>query len=127
MVKIIEPGEILVSETDLNGYITYGNEVFSEVCEFDDNLMIGFNHNIIRHPDMPSEVFEDLWKTIESDKEWNGIIKNQSFNGRICYWVKCNIKPIFENGTKVGYVSIRRQATDLEIDRAMEEYGIDYD
>lgn len=126
MVKFLDENELLVSRTDLHGIITYGNRVFSEACEFDDSLMIGFNHNIIRHPDMPAWAFEELWYMLDRDQEWTGIVKNSTFNGLKCYWVKCNIKPLYnDRGKKVGYESVRRQATDLEIESAMQLYGID--
>ena len=128
MVKFLDDNELLISRTDLHGIITYGNRAFSEACEFDEQLMIGFNHNIIRHYDMPEWAFENLWKTISQDKEWTGIVKNSTFNGTKCYWVKCHIKPIYNKyGKKVEYESVRRQATDIEIQAAMELYGIDLD
>lgn len=126
MIKFLNENELLISKTDLHGVITYGNDEFSRACEFDNNLMIGFNHNIIRHPDMPSWAFEELWDMIGRDHDWNGILKNSTFNGLKCYWVKCTVKSIYnERGKKVGYESVRRQATDLEIENAMNIYGID--
>lgn len=126
MVKFLDEKELLISHTDLDGIITYGNTAFSIVCEFDDQLMVGFNHNIIRHPDMPAWAFKDMWDTIKRDQEWSGIVKNSTFNGENCYWVKATVKPLFnDKGRKVGYESVRRQATDLEIENAMDTYNID--
>lgn len=128
MVKFIKDNIMLISFTDLYGIITYANTEFTEVCEFDNNLIIGFNHNIIRHPDMPEWVFENIWETITVEKVWNGIIKNSTFNGLHCYWVKATIKPLYnDRGKHVGYESIRRQATDIEIEKTMNELGIDLD
>lgn len=125
--KCIPENELVISETDLKGKITYVNDAFAEICEFDKDLMIGFKHNVIRHSDMPAWVFKDMWDTIKKDEEWRGIIKNQTFNGRNCYWVAAKISPIFEDGVKVGYESIRRQATNLEIQTAAKNYGISID
>ena len=56
----------IVSKTDLKGKITYVNRDFMEVSGFDEEELIGQSHNIVRHPDMPPEAFEDLWNTVKS-------------------------------------------------------------
>jgi len=127
MVKVIPPSWIIESETDLDGYITYANNYFEMVVEYDKDLMLGFKHNVIRADDMPEHIFDEMWSTITENKTWTGIVKNQTFNGKKYYWVKAVIKPLMENGKKIGYKSIRRQATDIEIENVMKTYGIDYD
>ena len=62
----IAPGSTLVSTTDLKGRITHCNPAFIEVSGYDKDELLGQPHNLIRHPDMPSEAFRDLWATIQS-------------------------------------------------------------
>ena len=63
-------------------------------------------HNIVRHPDMPPEAFEDLWITVQAGKPWVGAVKNRRKNGDF-YWVLASVTPIWENGQVTGYMSIR--------------------
>lgn len=72
----------IVSKTDTKGIITYVNRDFIEVSGFTEDELIGKNHNIVRHPDMPPEAFADLWETLKAGKPWIGIVKNRCKNGR---------------------------------------------
>ena len=67
---------LIVSKTDINGIITYVNEKFVKISGYSKEELLGTPHNIVRHPDMPSYVFKNMWKTILSGKIWQGVIKN---------------------------------------------------
>ncbi|HZX30686.1 MAG TPA: PAS domain-containing protein, partial [Rhodocyclaceae bacterium] len=70
--------------------------------------LLGVQHNIIRHPDMPRAAFKLAWDTIQSGKEFFGYVKNMSKDGGF-YWVFTHITPDFGPGGKiVGYYSVRR-------------------
>ena len=97
---------LIVSATDTKGRITYINQTFIEVSGFSHDELIGKAHNIVRHPDMPPEGFEDLWKTLQAGKPWTGLVKNRRKNGDY-YWVIANATPIKENGAITGYLSVR--------------------
>jgi len=60
----------LVSTTDLKGIITEVNPEFVAISGFSEQELIGKNHNIVRHPDMPEAAFKDLWDTVKSDHPW---------------------------------------------------------
>ena len=77
----------IVSKTDLKGRITFVNREFIDVSGFTEAELIGQSHNIVRHPDMPPEAFEDLWQTVKNGKPWIGIVKNRCKNGDF-YWVR---------------------------------------
>jgi methyl-accepting chemotaxis protein len=77
---------------------------------------MGQPHNIIRHPDMPPEAFENLWTTLKAGKPWAGAVKNRRKNGDF-YWVLASATPIWENGQVTGYMSIR---TKLPADQRRE-------
>ncbi len=96
----------LVSTTDTRGVITYANEAFCEVAGFTRDELVGKNHNIVRHPDMPKAAFKDLWSSLEKGKSWRGMVKNRCKDGRY-YWVDAFVTPIMENGQRVGYQSVR--------------------
>ena len=114
---MMKEGAILVTETDPKGIITKANEAFIEISGFSEKELVGSNHNIIRHPDMPSEVFADFWKTIKKGNPWVGIIKNRTKNGDY-YWVEANVMPIYKNGRLVSFMSCRYAPTREQIQEA---------
>ena len=105
---------MLVSMTDTRGYITHGNAAFFETSGYTADELIGQNHNIIRHPDMPPEGFRDLWRTIGRGRPWTGLVKNRRKDGSY-YWVRANVTPIMENGKPVAYLSVRTKPGREEV------------
>lgn len=101
---------LIVSKTDLKGQITYINKDFLDISGFAEAELIGVSHNIVRHPDMPVEAFEDLWRDLKAERPWTGYVKNRCKNGDY-YWVLATATPIRENGQVTGYMSVRRKAT----------------
>jgi len=105
---------VFASKTDTKGVITYANDAFVKISGFSREELIGSNHNIVRHPDMPEWAFADLWKTVSEGHPWRGYIKNRAKNGDH-YWVRANISPILKSGTVVGYISLRKKPSRAEI------------
>lgn len=118
----LSPDMVLVSHTDLKGIITYANRTFTEVCGFSEQELVGSNHNIVRHPDVPPAFFEDLWNTIQQGRPWTGIVKNRAKSGDH-YWVVANAAPYYENGEITGYISVRTPANAEQIALAEQLYG----
>ncbi len=98
--------ELIISRTDLTGKITYANETFCEISGYTQNELIGKPHSVVRHPDMPSAAFKDLWETIESGKQWKGIVKNLR-KDKGFYWVEALVSGVYKNGKLVEYKSLR--------------------
>ncbi|EJN13100.1 PAS domain S-box [Bradyrhizobium sp. YR681] len=96
----------IVSRTDVKGRLTYFNDQFVAASGFTEEELKMQPHNIVRHPDMPPEAFEDLWNTIKEGKPWAGAVKNRRKNGDY-YWVAASATPIWEGGKINGYMSIR--------------------
>ena len=113
--------EQLVSTTDLRGVITYANEVFCRVAGYRPEELIGKNHNIVRHPDMPKAAFQDLWEHAKAGQAWRGAVKNRCKDGRY-YWVDAYVTPIYQQGKITGYQSVRTQLDDRVRDRAAQAY-----
>lgn len=118
----LNPDKILVSKTDLKGCITYCNQDFIEVSGFSESELIGKNHNIVRHPDMPTEAFADLWNHMKAAKPWSGVVKNRAKNGDH-YWVIANVTPIYRDDQLVEYMSVRNIPTQEQIEAAEALYG----
>ena len=106
--RIMREDDFIVSKTDLKGRITYGNEIFIEFSGYTEQELLGSQHNIIRHPDMPRAAFKLAWDTIQAGKEFFAYVKNMSKDGGF-YWVFTHITPDFgQRGEIVGYYSVRR-------------------
>jgi methyl-accepting chemotaxis protein len=113
--------ELLVSTTDLEGNITYADDNFVRVSGFSHEELIGSPHNIVRHPDMPKEVFADFWHEISAGHSWTGIIKNKQKGGGF-YWVKSDVIPLYEDGNHIGYMSVRSAPNKLELENVKALY-----
>jgi len=112
---------IILSTTDAKGQITYVNDEFIKYSGFCEEDLLGKSHNIIRHPDMPPQAFENLWSTIKENKPWMGLVKNRCKNGDH-YWVDAIVTPIVRQGRITEYQSIRTKASREDIERAERIY-----
>lgn len=107
--RVMGDDDFIVSKTDTRGIITYGNRIFIEMSKYDEKELLGIQHNIIRHPDMPRTVFKLLWDTISQGNEIFAFVKNLAKDGSF-YWVFANVTPSFdEKGKIIGYFSVRRK------------------
>ena len=115
----------IVSKADINGKITFVNDRFCKISGYSKEELIGKPHSIVRHPDMPSSAFKDMWETIQSKKPWNGKIKNLKKDGNT-YWVDSTISPIVDyDGNIIEYIGIRTDITELEYVKLGLEESLD--
>ncbi len=117
----LRDGQELVTKTNLKGIITYTNPDFVEISGFSEEELVGKNHNLVRHPDMPQAAFKDLWDTLKLGRPWSKLVKNRCKSGDY-YWVKANVTPVFKNGEIVEYMSVRTRPGQDEIDSANALY-----
>ncbi len=101
----------IISKTDVNGIITYVNEEFCKISGYSKEELVGKNHNIVRHPDVPKEHFKKFWERILAKKIWKGTVKNRAKDGSTFY-VNTTIIPILDhNGEIAEFVAIRYDVT----------------
>ncbi len=120
---ILNKKDFIVSRTDLKGYITYVNDYFVEICEYRKDELIGVNHNIIRHPDMPRLIFKVLWDRIRSGDKVFAFVKNLTKTGKF-YWVLAEVEPAKKNGDIVGYYSFRVRAPRYALNEISKVYKL---
>lgn len=107
-VRTFGAEQIIVSKTDLQGRITYANDVFVEVSGYSEAELLGQPHSLIRHPDMPRAVFQALWDTVAAGREIFAYVDNLAADGAH-YWVLAHVTPSFGPGGRItGYHSNRR-------------------
>ena len=102
---------VIVSESNEEGIITYVNDKFCEISGYSKEELIGRPHNILRSDDTPKEFYSDLWQTIESGETFHGKFKNLRKDGTP-FWVDASISPMYKNNKIVGFKAIRFDITE---------------
>lgn len=115
-------GKLIVSRTDLGGIITHVNKSFVDMSGYNESELIGAPHSILRHPEMPSVAFKDLWDTVGANRKWQGYVKNLRKDGAY-YWVKATVIPNIRQGKAVGYTSVRRKPSQTKIEESIKLYA----
>ncbi|WP_456381235.1 PAS domain-containing sensor histidine kinase [Hydrogenimonas sp.] len=112
----------IVSKTDINGIITFVNDEFCKISGYSRDELIGKNHNIVRHPDVPKSNFKKLWDTILAKKTFKSTVKNRAKDGSTFY-VNTTIIPILdEKGEIEEFIAIRYDVTkEVELKMALEK------
>lgn len=120
--NVMREEDFIVSKTDLKGIITYANRIFIEFAKYNEKELLGQQHNIIRHPDMPRAIFKLLWDTIKNGKEIFAYVVNLAKDGS-SYWVFANVSPVQDaDGQIVGYNSVRRKPKQSSLDLIIPLY-----
>jgi aerotaxis receptor len=119
---VLSEQDVIITCTDTAGRIVYANDAFLRSSGYRREEVMGEPQSIVRHPDMPSEAFRDMWATIEENQPWAGVVKNRRIDGGF-YWVVANVTPVFERGQKVGYMSVRTKPSREQIAKAERLYA----
>ncbi len=108
----------IVSEANLKGDIMSINEKFLQVSKYSKEELIGHGHNTTRHPDMPKDVFKQMWATIGRGQIFRGVVKNRAKDGTP-YYVDAVIAPFVDKktGKPRKYLGVRYDITEQEIQR----------
>lgn len=121
-VHELREDDFLVSKTNPKGIITYCNKIFIEFSQYSEAELLGTQHNIVRHPDMPRAIFNLLWDTIAKKQEIFAYVKNMSKDGG-AYWVFANVTAsLDEQNNIIGYYSVRRKPKASGLKAAAELY-----
>ncbi|MCO7517036.1 methyl-accepting chemotaxis protein [Pseudomonas guariconensis] len=117
------PGDAnILSTTDLDSLITYANDDFVRISGFTRDELLGNAHHIVRHPDMPSQAFEQMWQALKGGRSWMGLVKNRCKNGDH-YWVSAFVSPISSGGKTIEYQSVRTRPSVEQVAAAERCYA----
>ena len=124
LLKILDEN-LIVSKTDTKGIITFASSGFCKISGYSREELLNQPHNIVRSPNMSKDIFEDMWRTIQSGNVWCGEIQNRAKNGDF-YWIYATI--VCEKnaqGEIIGYNAIRENITDkkrlIEFNQSLEK------
>lgn len=102
----------IISKTDIKGIITFVNDEFCKISGYSREELIGQNHNIVRHPDVPSSTFKQLWQTILQKKTYKSTVKNLAKDGSTFY-VNTTVCPILDENDEIEeFIAIRYDVTE---------------
>ncbi len=119
-----DKNDLIISRTDTRGTITHCNNIFAKMSGWTQEELLGSNHNLIRHPQMPKAAYQLVWDSIKAKNEFYGYVKNLRKDGGF-YWVFAYITAdLDENGEIAGYTSYRRYAPKLAIETMEEIYKL---
>lgn len=109
-----DKSRVIMSKTDHRGIIEYANEVFVDVCGYEDYELMGQPHSIVRHPDMPKVLFKVLWENLKLGVNFHAVVKNLAKSGRY-YWVVTDFESTKNEAGEITNYFGRRRAVPQEI------------
>ena len=121
---VLDPSKVIMSKTDTKGVVMYANEYFMEICGYLESELMGVQHNIIRHPDMPRVVFKLLWDRLKKGENIHALVKNLAKDGRY-YWVVTNFETKYDKeGNPIAYYSRRKAAPEAAVKAIEKVYKV---
>lgn len=121
--RTFDKDRIVVSKTNVKGHLTYTNNVFLDLAEFEANEVIGKPHSVIRSRAMPRCVFKLLWDRLSEKREVFAYVVNRSKNDDH-YWVFAHVTPSMDaDGNVTSFHSNRRIASPEAIEKVSALYG----
>ncbi|MDY0117519.1 MAG: PAS domain S-box protein, partial [Sulfurimonadaceae bacterium] len=115
--KALDEGA-LITKTNSLGEITYVNEKFIQLCGYEEEELLGYKHNIMRHPEMTKEFYKNLWDELQSKNIFRATIKNYKKNKEYYYIDVTIVKINDPYDNKTEYMSIGYEVTKLVDARA---------
>lgn len=107
----VEQSSHMIFITNTDGIIEYINPKFTEWLGYSPEEAIGKTPSLIRSGETPREVYENLWSTILSGKEWRGEIKDRRKDGNI-FWASAAIAPVRDNdGRLTHFIAVHEDIT----------------
>lgn len=110
-----------VAESDLDGSITYVNELFCVLSGYTREQLVGQNHRILNSGWHDRAYFETLWQTITAGRTWRGELCNRSRDGRLIWQATTILPSLGDDGLPQKYLSIRFDITQRKLGEAAIE------
>ncbi len=113
--RAVEQSPVSVVITDLFGRIEYVNPKSIEVSGYSEQELIGKNPSILKSGLTDPKVYEELWSTITSGREWHGELHNRKKNGEL-FWESGHISAIKNSeGQVTHFVGVKEDVTERKL------------
>ena len=96
---------VIFSNIDTKGIIINISKAYCKISGYTKDELIGQSHHITIHPDMQTNIIEDMCKTIQNGKSWRGKIKNLKKDGGYC-WIDTLIEPNFDEKGNIAFYTL---------------------
>ncbi len=111
--EVVEQSSIAISITDNQAGILYVNRAFQNLTGYCSNELRGKNQSILSCEATPKAVYQDLWTSILSAKEWNGMLVNKRKDGSH-YLAEVTVAPVYRKRVEAEYfLGMQRDVTAL--------------
>ena len=118
LMQMVEQSPACIVMTDTQGNIEYVNPKFTELSGYTFAEVRGQNPRILGSGYKTPEEYAELWRTIESGKQWRGEFRNRHKDGSL-YWEAALISPIMDpDGRITHYMALKE---DITLRRRTEE------
>lgn len=97
--------------TDTNNHITFVSDKFKKIMGYTDDEILGQSPAILKHPSASRYILDDIWNSLNSNKYWQGMLKNIKKNGEIIYLNAEIYMDFDEFGNHIGYHAIQTDIT----------------
>jgi len=102
----------IIGITDVNGTITYANDMFIKISGYSREELIGENHRILNSSYHDKQFFKNMYQIISAGKIWHGDICNKAKDG-FEYWVATTIVPFMGvNKKPISYMAMTTDITE---------------
>lgn len=112
-IKVMEE-YVYTTKTDVNGILTDVSESFCRLSGYSRDELVGYKHNVVRHPDNSDIFYANLWDTISKGDIWEGEVRNHRKDGSD-FWMDTIIYPLHDGEHNIiGYASMRHNITGMK-------------
>lgn len=110
--KAIEQNPVSIVITDKEGFIEYVNPKFTAITGYTLDEAISKKPSILKSGEQSIEFYTELWDTITSGIDWQGVVKNKKKDGTF-YFENVIISPILnDEGEITNYVAVKEDITE---------------
>ncbi len=104
----------IVTITDGNGRILYGNNNFTAISGYTSAEFLGKTHDLVHSGHHPQGFFKTMYGVVNQGDPWHGMVCNRAKNGRLFY-VETTIQAVRDNkGVPIRYIAVRTDVTDRQ-------------
>ncbi len=109
---------VMISKTDLEGRITYVNDLYCEISGYSRDELTGNTHRMVNSGHHDAAYFAEMWRTIKSGQVWQGELRNRTKHGAY-YWVAATVVPIRDEAGRITrLIAIN---TDITFQKEIQE------
>jgi PAS domain S-box-containing protein len=90
--------------TDPDGVLLQVNKAYLRLYKIpEESRILGRTQRLIRSPETPESVYQDMWAALKAGRAWRGELTNRAFDGTPVF-IHLTITPIRRQGRIVGYM-----------------------